>query len=202
MLKPLMKLIMLTIITLCLFKIEGELGDIIEGQTINGEGQEFKGCKLEDDRIYIFSKCKDGDTIIFSDTSFEYIENEEDKIAYESCYSRRAFSEAAADIIDNTSKLVFKLIGCTRLSVNYGSCHTSCSHTYYPTCQSYKEPVLDIVFKNLFGEKKNQTFMINFFNSILNREGDDRIITIEYLKTENTPIQENKKLAKQNKRIR
>ncbi|ORX65565.1 hypothetical protein BCR32DRAFT_306091 [Anaeromyces robustus] len=64
------------------------------------------------------------------------------------------------------------------------------------------KPVLDIVFKNLFGEKGNQTFMINFLNSILNREGDDRIIAIEYLKTENTPIQVNKKLEKQNKRKR
>ncbi|ORX84892.1 hypothetical protein BCR32DRAFT_325712 [Anaeromyces robustus] len=64
------------------------------------------------------------------------------------------------------------------------------------------KPILDIIFKNLFGEKRNQKFMINFLNSILNREGNDRIIAIEYLKTGNTPIQVNKKLAKENERKR
>jgi len=63
-------------------------------------------------------------------------------------------------------------------------------------------PIYDIVFKNLFGEKKNKDFIIDFLNSILNREKNDSIIDIEYIKTGNTPIPVNEGLAKQNKRKR
>jgi len=61
-------------------------------------------------------------------------------------------------------------------------------------------PIYDIVFKNLFGETKNKEFAINFLNKILNREENDPIEDIEFIKTQNTPIPVFKDLDKKRKR--
>ncbi len=61
-------------------------------------------------------------------------------------------------------------------------------------------PIYDIVFKNLFGKTKNKEFAINFLNKILNREENDPIEDIEFIKTQNTPIPVFKDLDKKRKR--
>jgi len=61
-------------------------------------------------------------------------------------------------------------------------------------------PIYDIVFKNLFGETKNKELTIDFLNKTLNREGNNPIEDIEYIKTQNTPIPVFNDLDKKRKR--
>ncbi|ORX63631.1 hypothetical protein BCR32DRAFT_251495 [Anaeromyces robustus] len=59
------------------------------------------------------------------------------------------------------------------------------------------EPKYDIIFKNIFGVEKNKDVMIDFLNNILNLE--DKIINIEFINPELTPVTADNSLIKNSK---